>query len=68
MTAQLQFNPSQEHQCFNITILDDTIMESEEEFQVTLTTVMENVTLDPNTTTITVADDDGKHPSSLKKP
>ncbi len=60
MTAQLRFSPSQEHQCLNITILDDTILESEEDFQVTLTTVMERVTLDPDTTTITVADDDGK--------
>ncbi len=60
MTAQLRFSPSQEHQCLNITILDDTILESEEDFQVSLMTVMERVTLDPDTTTITVADDDGK--------
>ncbi len=60
-TVQLWFSPSQEHQCLSITILDDTILESEEDFQATLTTVMERVTLDPDTTMITIADDDSKY-------
>ncbi len=59
-TVQLRFSPSQEYQCLNIAILDDTILESEEDFQATLNTVMERVILDPDTATITVADDDGK--------
>ena len=47
---------------FNITIVDDGVLELAEEFSVSLTRVTQdgNVDITPDTATVTIADNDGK--------
>ena len=46
-------------QCQSISITDDSILENDEVFVVALTTTDQNVILNPNTTSVTILDDDG---------
>ncbi len=57
--AQLLFSPGHDRQCVKVTILEDDILEGPEDFQTTLSTSVDRVTLDPQMATVNVADDDG---------
>ena len=46
-------------QCQSISITDDSILESDEVFVVALSTMDQNVILNPSNTTVTILDDDG---------
>ena len=46
--------------CVDVPINDDNLCETDEIFDVTLTTADPAVTLDPDTGTVTIIDDDGK--------
>ena len=48
-------------QCVSINITNDTIHESDEVFRVTLLTTDEDVILDPNTTLVTILDNDSEY-------
>ena len=45
-------------QCFDVVIVPDNLVESDETFELTLTTTNEAITLTPATTVITVTNDD----------
>lgn len=45
--------------CQNITIIDDNVLESEEYFNVTITTSNPNVVLENEVTVVSIADDEG---------
>ena len=45
-------------QCFDVVIVPDNLVESDETFELTLTTTNEAITLTPVTTVITVTNDD----------
>ena len=55
------FSKDNTRQCFNVSILDDDINEPEKTFLVMLTTGDPQVTLSPDTATITIIDDEGKY-------
>ena len=55
------FSKDNTQQCFNVSILGDDINEPEEKFLVMLTTGDPQVTLSPDTATITILDKDGKY-------
>ena len=46
-------------QCQSISIIDDSILENDEVFVVSLSTMDQNVILNPSNTTVTILDDDG---------
>ncbi len=52
--AQLLFAPGQVKQCVNITILEDDILEGPEDFQTTLSTSVDRVTLNPEMATVNI--------------
>ena len=60
---QLTFNPGNglQRDCATITVGSDTILEDDERFSVVLTTTDPDVTIDPNTTVITLTNDDSKY-------
>ena len=60
VSQDLTFSQSSSLECVNVSIVNDNKMEDEEEFSLTLTTTKARVNLDPNTTTIRIADDDGE--------
>ena len=66
-TVQLVFRPGQERQCVNISIEDDDILERPEDFNVTLSTTVDRVTLDPDMATVTITDVSGKLTSSVSE-
>ena len=47
--------------CVDVPINNDTLCETDEMFNVTLTTLDSAVILDPSTGTVTIVDDDGKY-------
>ena len=47
-------------ECFDITIINDAVLEGNEAFTVTLSTPDQNVMLRTNTSTITITDNDSK--------
>ena len=55
------FSKDDTGQCFNVGILDDDIDEPEKTFLVMLLTGDPQVTLSPDTATITIIDNDGKY-------
>ena len=59
LQANLVFEPATTQQCRNISIVDDTALESDEVFSVNLTTVDLSVVLRPNTSTVVIIDNDG---------
>ena len=46
-------------QCLSISITDDSILENDEVFAVVLSATDQDVILNPNTTSVTILDDDG---------
>ena len=63
-TTQLTFNPGNglQRDCATITVGSDTILEDDESFSVVLTTTDPDVTINPNTTVVTLTNDDSKYP------
>ena len=63
LTNQLTFNPGNglQRDCATITAGSDTILEDDESFSVVLTTTDPDVTISPNTTVVTVTNDDSKY-------
>ena len=57
-----QITSAQTKYCHNITIVDDDLVEAAEQLEVNLLSVFNvaEVQLNPNTTTITIDDDDSK--------
>ena len=55
----LLFEQATPRQCRNISIVDDTALESDEVFSVNLTTVDLSVVLSPNISTVLIVDNDG---------
>ena len=60
---QLTFNPGNglQRDCATIMVGSDTILEDDESFSVVLTTTDPDVTISPNTTVVTLTNDDGKY-------
>ena len=63
LVDQLTFNPGNGFQrdCATITVGSDAILEDDESFSVVLTTTDPDVTISPNTTVVTLTNDDGKY-------
>ena len=55
------FSKDSTRQCFDVGILDDDINEPEKTFLAMLSTGDPQVTLSPDTATITIIDNDGKY-------
>ena len=55
----LRLEQGSPRQCRNISIVDDRVLESNEDFSVILTTVDLSVVLSPNITTVLIMDNDG---------
>ena len=57
----LTFSPGVNESCTTIIpIVDDSVLESDEVFSVTLSTTDSDVSLDPASATVTILDNDGK--------
>ena len=56
----LLFRVGQEQQCVNITILDDDLLESPENFSIILATESARVVLNPDHAVVDISDNDGK--------
>ena len=55
---QLQFSPIVSQICVNVSIVDDSILESDEQFEVLLETSEPMVTLSPSTAAVSIIDND----------
>ena len=60
-----QWLPSQRERCFPLDIVDDNIVEGDEQFSVLLETSAERVTVMPDTSVITIVDNDSTTICSL---
>lgn len=57
----MTFAPSDgDKKCVNVTIVDDSLVENNEEFSLTLTTSDSAVSLTSSEATVTIIDNDGK--------
>ena len=56
----LTFSADVDRVCRNVTTQDDTILEDDEEFTLTLTTTDGSVNLVPDLATVTIVDNDSK--------
>ena len=61
VTMELTFNAGNTNQTVMIPIVGDNVVENTESFIVSLTTGDSAVNLNPQTTTVTIQDDDSKH-------
>ena len=63
LVEQLTFIPGNgfRQNCATITVGSDTILEDDESFSVVLTTTDPDVTISPNTTVVTITNDDSKY-------
>ena len=61
VSMNLTFNNGNTNQTVMIPIIGDNVVESTESFTVSLTTGDSAVNLSPQTTTVTIQDDDSKH-------
>ena len=59
LQTNLLFEQATPQQCRNISIVDDTALESDEVFSVNLTTVDLSVVLSPNISIVLIIDNDG---------
>ena len=60
VSADLTFTQSEPQQCRNVTTEQDVLSENDEDFPLSLSTSQSGVTLEPDTATVTILDDDGK--------
>ncbi len=58
VSEQLTFTPTVVRACFNVTSLEDDLLEADEDFNLNLGTADENVILDPEMAVVTIANDD----------
>ena len=61
VAEDLTFSASDTRICRDVTLVDDTTPEDDEDFTLTLTTTDVNVMLTPNEATVTISDNDSKH-------
>ena len=61
VSQDLTFQPGSERQCVDVPIVNDDDLENEEQFSMTITTEEDRVTLEPDSTTVTITDDDGEN-------
>ena len=59
ITVDLTFNEAVSRACAEVTIVDDDVFEEDETFDVTLTTTDGDITLNPDSGTVTITDQDG---------
>ena len=59
VTTELTFDPDNSRGCVSIGLVDDSLLEPSEEFEVSLTTDEEQVTVDPDRAVVTILDTDG---------
>ena len=59
-SVQLQFGPLESEFCVNVSIIDDSILESDEQFEVLMETSEAVVTLNPSTAAVSIIDNDSK--------
>ena len=59
LTTELTFDPDNSRRCVSIGLVDDSLLEPSEEFEVSLTTDEEQVTVDPDRAVVTILDTDG---------
>ena len=59
ISLQLTFNATVSRACADVTIVDDDVFEIEESFNVTLTAINGDVTLEPDSGIIFITDEDG---------
>ena len=62
-------SPSTHRQCFNVTIIDDLVLEDTERFSLTLTLADGSnvpVVMDPDVSEVEIVDDDSKQKTSNK--
>ena len=62
-SANLRYGPSSRNQCVPIPIINDMVPEVPEQFRVMLAVVtpLPGIVLTPESTTVTINDDDGKY-------
>ena len=61
---ELTFRPAVVSQCINVSIVDDSLLESTEEFSMELSTTDLDVMLVNSLASVIIVDDDGKYNSS----
>ena len=59
ITAELTFDPDNSRGCVSIELVDDSLLEPTEEFQVSLTTDEEQVIVSPERAVVSILDTDG---------
>jgi hypothetical protein len=59
VTAELTFDPDRSRECVSIVLVDDSLLEPTEEFQVSLTTDEEQVIISPKRAVVSILDTDG---------
>ena len=59
VTTELTFDPDNSRGCVSIGLVNDSLLEPSEEFEVSLTTDEEQVTVDPDRAVVTILDTDG---------
>ena len=60
LSLEIQFNNSLARQCLDITVINDTILEFNESFFVNLDTSDSNVSIENQTATVLIENDDSK--------
>ena len=59
ISTELTFNPDRSRECVSIMLVSDSLLETTEELQVSLTTDEDQVTLNPDKTVISILDTNG---------
>ena len=59
ITAELTFDPNNSRACVSIGLVDDSLLELTEEFQVSLSTDEEQVIVSPERAVVSIIDTDG---------
>ena len=60
VSVDLTFTPNEPRRCTNVTTVQDGNSENDEDFPLSLSTSQSGVTLEPDTATVTILDDDGR--------
>ena len=60
VSVDLTFIPNEPRRCTNVTTVQDGNSENDEDFLLGLSTSRSGVTLEPDTATVTILDDDGR--------
>ena len=60
VSEDLTFTPTEPRQCRNVTTVEDSDAENDEDFPLGLSTGQSGVNLNPDTATVTILDNDGE--------